>query len=264
MPANHASRPDDLPFIGSYGGENQPPNRPIRRSEMMGLHEQVAQRWPEAAEYFSGLLHELAWMRRYLIAACAYVPTALVKGPDDPSWPDWLIWVGDEVRAHGMAFEAGARPPHPALTADPANAQIPDAMLLATAEATAVAAFEAKMKAYRDGLAENLRELFDLGELLIGWPREEDGKTLVREVPVGIHGLSRPDASRLEKAGAITWHGDKARLTLRGQTGGQLFAAACGALMEEDNEPRTPGCECHVEEGDSPCPVHGDEEGGGE
>lgn len=26
---------------------------------------------------------------------------------------------------------------------------------------------------------------------------------------------------------------------------------------ERDTKPREPGCECHLEEGDSPCPVHG-------
>lgn len=30
-------------------------------------------------------------------------------------------------------------------------------------------------------------------------------------------------------------------------------------FMDDDTKPREPGCECHWEEGDSPCPVHGDE-----
>lgn len=29
--------------------------------------------------------------------------------------------------------------------------------------------------------------------------------------------------------------------------------------MNNDTKPRDPGCLCHLEEGDSPCPVHGDE-----
>ena len=28
--------------------------------------------------------------------------------------------------------------------------------------------------------------------------------------------------------------------------------------MLEDAEPRPKGCECHLEAGDSPCPIHGD------
>lgn len=34
------------------------------------------------------------------------------------------------------------------------------------------------------------------------------------------------------------------------------LAAALG-LEVEDREPRQPGCQCHWEVGDSPCPVHG-------
>lgn len=33
-------------------------------------------------------------------------------------------------------------------------------------------------------------------------------------------------------------------------------ARACG--YDTDTAPREPGCECHWEVGDSPCPVHGD------
>ena len=53
------------------------------------------------------------------------------------------------------------------------------------------------------------------------------------------------------------------------------FKTACPKLFEEwqkgdlspaltprveDRKPREPGCQCHQEEGDSPCAVHGDEE----
>jgi len=32
------------------------------------------------------------------------------------------------------------------------------------------------------------------------------------------------------------------------------------SVLDEEKGPRVPGCECHMEEGDSPCPVHGTEE----
>ena len=33
--------------------------------------------------------------------------------------------------------------------------------------------------------------------------------------------------------------------------------------MADDMEARQPGCQCHLEIGDSPCPVHGEDEEGG-
>lgn len=35
------------------------------------------------------------------------------------------------------------------------------------------------------------------------------------------------------------------------------IALACAP--EPDTEPRPPGCACHLDAGDSPCPVHGEE-----
>lgn len=36
--------------------------------------------------------------------------------------------------------------------------------------------------------------------------------------------------------------------------------AAAGQPPLDDKKPREPGCKCHQEEGDSPCPVHGEED----
>lgn len=36
------------------------------------------------------------------------------------------------------------------------------------------------------------------------------------------------------------------------------FALACAP--DTDTHPRPAGCACHIEPGDSPCPVHGDDE----
>ena len=37
------------------------------------------------------------------------------------------------------------------------------------------------------------------------------------------------------------------------------FALAC-APDDPDTQPRPAGCNCHLEPGDSPCPVHGDDD----
>jgi hypothetical protein len=36
------------------------------------------------------------------------------------------------------------------------------------------------------------------------------------------------------------------------------FALACAP--EHDTQPRPPGCDCHLDHGDSPCPAHGDDD----
>jgi hypothetical protein len=41
---------------------------------------------------------------------------------------------------------------------------------------------------------------------------------------------------------------------------GALSSAAEIVRALADLQPRRPGCRCHLEEGDSPCPIHGEKE----
>ncbi len=53
--------------------------------------------------------------------------------------------------------------------------------------------------------------------------------------------------------------GDRLCPGCRSLDGEHTFDRGC-TLTEDDTKARDPGCKCHWEEGDSPCPVHGEEE----
>lgn len=223
---------DEAPLaklLGSYGNGGTLPLPPPTPRDLASVVQGLANAGApsEVVDLLTRLFRRWGFERALMRAAAPELPRD-VPSDDDPLAPaGWVVYMGDTLRAAGVPLAPGTG--HWALTGDPRD----PAALQAAGEARADAEVRLAERTEADLLhrlarrieahAADERDLLRQGAELMCWPRDEDG-SLMPMMDVGVMGgLTRPAASRLERAGLVAWGADIVTLTERGRRAGTFY-----------------------------------------